>query len=189
MLDPSSKTRATINDVLSHPWFNPQPRKSSLQLPPKSVRSRRIGILHSHSAATEISKTIISEMSSTCVHQCHSDKENESCCERKDSTLLPLHCGGHQTMLPMRTPKNIMRMHNSIGKSTISICSSGYSSSTDSLVASPLPVCSDYYDYTSSSPILYNSRKSIAKSIISSHIHSDFIDTDDEDEEVELVYA
>lgn len=185
MLDPCSKTRATIDDVLSHPWFNPQPRKSSLQLPPKSVRSRRIGIIHSHSAATELSKMMISEMSSTCVCQCHSDKENESSCERKDSTLSPLNCGGHQTMLPMRT-KNTMHR---IGKSTTSICSSGYSSSTDSLIASPLPVCSDYYDYTSSSPVLYNRRKSIATSIISSQTHSDFLDTDDEDEEVELVYA
>lgn len=188
MLDPSSKTRATIDDVLNHPWFNPQPRKSSLQLPPKSTRTRRIGIFHSQSAATEISKMMISEMSSTCVYECHSDKENESSSERKDSTLLPLHCGGHQSMLPMRTPKDTMYMHN-IGKSTNSICSSGYSSSTDSLIASPLPVCSDYYDYTLSSPSLYNNRKSTATSIISSRTQSDFLDTDDEDEEVELVYA
>ena len=71
MLDPYAKTRATIEEVLSHPWMNPLPRKSSLQLPPAMNKSRRNGISHSHSSSLQIRAKLIQECTEECVCECH----------------------------------------------------------------------------------------------------------------------
>lgn len=124
MLDPCSSTRATISEVLSHPWLNPVPRKSSLQLPP-SIARRRLGISHSKSIALEITKSIITEVGLSCSCNCH------ALCTLRDSAVK-LHCEDCEPMTPLGVKRPL-----GYGKSTASVCSSGYSSSSESLVNSP----------------------------------------------------
>ena len=129
MLDPCSSTRATITEVLTHPWLNPLPRKTSLQLPVELNGKRRIGISHSQSIALEITKSIIAEVGLTCSCWCHTPGRN------RDSAVV-LHCEECEPISQIKHPnRRISICFN--GKSTSSICSSGYSSSSESLVGYP----------------------------------------------------
>lgn len=121
MLDPCVHTRATITEVLNHPWLASIPRKSSLQLP---VAKRRIGISHSQSIALEISKNIIVEVGLT---QCH---KPSSC---HDSALV-LHCDECE-----QTISHPINRCSHFKTRRRSICSSGYSSSSESIANSPVP--------------------------------------------------
>ncbi len=113
MLDPYAKTRATIQDVLSHPWLNPLPRKSSLQLPAAMRRSRRQGMSHSHSSSLQICAKLIEENSNSCVCDCH-----------KLGTNHLSHCEDCQSLVNILSTNGDTHIHSS----TLSVSSSGYSS-------------------------------------------------------------
>lgn len=127
MLDPCAKTRATIDDVISHPWLNPKPRKSSLQLPVKTVSKRRNGISHSQSIALEISKKLILEEESSCSCKCHHETTiQEYVCDASK------HCEDCKPLAEIKSWQNSKhsRLH------TLSISSSGYNS-MESLPSGP----------------------------------------------------
>ena len=134
MLDPCAATRATISEVLSHPWLNPAPRKSSLQLP--SLARRRLGISHSKSIALEITKSIMTEAGLSCTCDCHSRSKI------RDSAIR-LHCESCEPTTPIGGKSRPLDTSCSM-KSTASLCSSGYSSSTESLITSPALSQSSY---------------------------------------------
>lgn len=139
MLDPCARTRATIDEVLNHPWL--RTKKTSLQLPVKSpsARQRRMGISHSKSDAFQITTAIIGEATQPCSCQCHLKEEGKDG-SRQDSAIR-LHCEDCEPMSPLNSNnKRTMKKHNNFGQSTVSICSSGYSSSTESLNSEVSPI-------------------------------------------------
>ena len=112
MLDPYAKTRATIEDVLSHPWLNPLPRKSSLQLPAAMIKSRRQGISHSHSTSLQIRAKLI-ENFNTCIYDCHQHILDDLS-----------HCEDCRPVVNVLSTNGNTHIHSS----TLSVSSSGYSS-------------------------------------------------------------
>lgn len=132
MLDPCQRSRASISEVLCHPWLNPIPRKSSLQLPPNHTR-RRVGISHSRSAALAITQTVISEVESTMPH----GHEQQQCtCIEGGDYGIGLRCPQCEELLvhSMKHPNRpIGDSYSTTKASMISIASSGYSSSSESL--------------------------------------------------------
>ena len=112
MLDPSAKARASIDDVLSHPWMNPLPRKSSLQLPPSMIKSRRQGIAHSASSSLQIRAKLI---------QVFNERRVDCNCHDKVVADLQSHCSNCQPIIS--TSRGTQT-----GNSTLSVSSSGYSS-------------------------------------------------------------
>ena len=170
MLDPCAKTRATIDEVLNHPWF--QRKKTSLQLP---SRQRRIGISHSKSDAYKISRTLMIEETTHRICSCNCHGYNT---DRQDSAI-EIHCENCEQ--PLMLEKQLNRYSN-IGKSTVSICSSGYSSSTES-VNSPLPRILDQDTFEHFSP-----RTPSKATIMSLYGCSECLEPT-ENENIELVFA
>ncbi len=115
MLDPSAKTRASIDDVLSHPWMNPLPRKTSLQLPPSMIKSRRQGIAHSASSSLQIRAKLI---------QVFNERRCDCNCHDKVMADQQSHCDSCQPIVDLLSTSR----GTQTGNSTLSVSSSGYSS-------------------------------------------------------------
>ena len=171
MLDPCAKRRATIDDVISHPWLNPKPRKSSLQLPVKTVSKRRNGISHSQSIALEISKKLITEEESSCSCKCHHETTiQEYVCDASK------HCEDCKPLAEIKSWQNSKhsRLH------TLSISSSGYNS-MESLPSGPKLTVESTKNCKSSTILSDVSHLGSCMEILTNDV--------DDDEEPELLFA
>ena len=126
MLDPNSKTRASITDILSHPWVQPQLRKISLEA--RKHRARRFGVCNSQSIANDIATTLIASRIAKCTCRCHTKLAQNS----RDSAFIE-HCEECESISPMQGRGQFQPVFHS-RKGTLSTCSSGYAS-TDSLTS------------------------------------------------------
>ena len=134
MLEPDGKKRASIDDVLNHPWLQSiqRERKRSLQ----AARPRRVAVCHSNSVAANISKKVIQEAINDCDCACHAATNSNG---HRDSAVV-LHCEDCDLLcsIPLVHTDPLLRRKISVSSN----CSSGYFS-TESL-SSPLTksICS-----------------------------------------------
>lgn len=128
MLDSNGKTRASITDVLTHPWLQLPVKK-----PPKQGRIRRAGVCNTPNEANDITSKIIAAKVAQCECSCH-----VSLPVGRDSAFIE-HCDECRALSPIPTPNLFPTLCES-RKGTLSTSSSGYSS-TDSLsnFACPTP--------------------------------------------------
>lgn len=126
MLDPNRHTRATISDILSHPWVRPQLRKISLE--PRRRRARRVGVCNSQSVANDIASKLIASRMAQCGCSCHLNLRIG-----RDSAFIE-HCEECESISPIPRPDQLPSLSQPRKGGTLSTSSSGYASS-DSLTS------------------------------------------------------
>lgn len=141
MLDPNSKTRASVSEILGHPWAIGERRRKSVN-PQQQQRQRKVNMCHSHSEAAEIASVVIkmggggdavldtSAKDQLCSCACHHEEVfgGRDSGDRKDSVVVPAHC--EDCSLQSATVSLMIHRNRSN-------CSSGYGSESGSTVFAP----------------------------------------------------
>lgn len=120
MLDPNSLTRATVQEILAHPWLQTSKTPTVTPTSTLSTRTRKANVIYSISEALEIRDALI-ESTCECTCSCHRTSG-----ERKDSVITK-HCADCDEILANGPAK----MHG------ISRNSSGYGSECGSMLFTP----------------------------------------------------
>lgn len=139
MLDPNPRSRATVGDIMSHPWVRCEGRRRSVN-PQQQQRQRKVNLCYSQSEAAEIAAAVVKMAASTdvqvkvtvpgehlCQCACHEEGMREPG-DRKDSVLVQAHCES----CSLHSATATLMMHRNRSN-----CSSGYGSESGSTVFAP----------------------------------------------------
>ncbi len=120
MLDPNSETRATVREILAHPWL--QARRTSLVTPTSAAgtKTRKSNVRYSSSEALQIRNTLI-KINCDCDCSCHHTLKH-----RRDSAFTK-HCSDCEEILA----NDLAKTHG------LSRNSSGYGSENGSMLFTP----------------------------------------------------
>lgn len=120
MLDPNSSTRATIEEILAHPWMKTtKTRKTSM---PSVKRQRKSNLVYSRSEALKIARQLTRLNEDECNCSCHKTNGDSV-------SATQVHCHNCKDTMANR---DTMAQKMQIILRTPSECSSGYGSATGS---------------------------------------------------------
>ena len=141
MLDSNAETRATIQEILSHPWMKNNKTRKISEVTVR--RHRKSNLCYSRSQAMEVTRKLI-EINTTCSCSCH---ESEKAQENRESVIMNhcSECADSAEGVVKNIPKSPMLDRN------VSNASSGYSSEAGSAVFTPVNSHSSILSYFSQS--------------------------------------
>ena len=121
MLDPNSATRATIKEILAHPWMTVSKTSHS-----PARRQRKTNMCYSRSEANDITRKLIG------LHECECSCHSENIEKYHRDSVITKHCSDCDDIVANDESENLHQMNRSTSN-----CSSGYGSESGSTLFTP----------------------------------------------------